>query len=710
MNTRHRPWPPAACLGLLLAAAVPPAGAAQPVPAAAASPEPVAELPAVTVTGTTDASAPAATVTRLPLAPREIPQSVTAIGREQLDQQAAATLDDAMQQAPGVVVQPYVLLTTAYYVRGLKVDSFEFDGVPVPLGGTASSPQDLSAYERIELLRGSNGLLHGSGNPAATINLVRKRPQREFAASGSLTLGSWDRRGAQADIGGPLNASGSARGRLVAAYEHRDFFYDEAERDTGSLYGITEFDLTPGTLLTVGVQYQSVHSVPNMAGVPMAADGSSLDLPRSTYLDTDWGRFNWETKRIFGSLEQRLGGGWRARLGAEYQAMDADMKYAGSFGPVDPATGDGGRLNGGAYRFRNYDRSVDVNVHGPFQLLGRTHELLFGASYANSAADQRAAQLLSGNGIPVNVYRWDPSSVPEPAVGPYALSNETHTVQKGIYALGRFKLLDPLTLVLGGRMSWWEQRAMSARFDPGSQFTPYGGLIWDISPQWSAYASYAEVFQPQTRLAFDGSLLDPVKGKTYEAGVKGELAEGRLAVSAAVFRTDLADNVQVDPDHPCAGPTCYYINGGKVRSQGFELTATGRITPFWSISAGYTFDTTKYVKDSTQSGQYTTFNPKHILRLWTNYDLPWQGRRWSVGGGVQVQSRYEVVSGGAAMRQGGYALANLRVGYRIDPHWTAALNVNNVFDRKYYQSFSSPNWSNRYGDPLNVALTLRGTF
>ncbi|MCF3997838.1 TonB-dependent receptor plug domain-containing protein, partial [Pseudomonas aeruginosa] len=118
------------------------------------------------------------TLGKVPLKPRELPQSASVIDHERLEQQNLFSLDEAMQQATGVTVQPFQLLTTAYYVRGFKVDSFELDGVPALLGNTASSPQDMAIYERVEILRGSNGLLHGTGNPAATVNLVRKRPQR----------------------------------------------------------------------------------------------------------------------------------------------------------------------------------------------------------------------------------------------------------------------------------------------------------------------------------------------------------------------------------------------------------------------------------------------------------------------------------------------------------------------------------------------------
>ncbi|HCF2344329.1 Fe(3+)-pyochelin receptor FptA [Pseudomonas aeruginosa] len=703
--TRHAPL----CLGLLLALS--PLAMA----VADARKDGETELPDMVISGEgTSASQPPGVTTlgKMPLKPREIPQSASVIDRERLEQQNLFSLDEAMQQATGVTVQPFQLLTTAYYVRGFKVDSFELDGVPALLGNTASSPQDMAIYERVEILRGSNGLLHGTGNPAATVNLVRKRPQREFAASTTLSAGRWDRYRAEVDVGGPLNASGNVRGRAVAAYEDRDYFYDVADQGTRLLYGVTEFDLSPDTLLTVGAQYQHIDSITNMAGVPMAKDGSSLGLSRDTYLNVDWDRFKWDTYRAFGSLEQQLGGGWKGKVSAEYQEADSRLRYAGSFGAIDPQTGDGGRLMGAAYKFKSIQRSLDANLNGPLQLFGLTHELLGGITYAQGETRQDTAQLLNLADTPVNVYRWDPHSVPRPQIGAYRSPGTTTTTQKGIYALGRIKLAEPLTLVLGGRESWWDQDTPATRFKPGRQFTPYGGLIWDFARDWSWYASYAEVYQPQDRQTWNSEPLRPVEGKTYETGIKGELADGRLNLSLAAFRIDLENNPQEDPDHPGPPNNPYYISGGKVRSQGFELEGTGYLTPYWSLSAGYTYTSTEYLKDSqVDSGtRYSTFTPRHLLRLWSNYDLPWQDRRWSVGGGVQAQSDYSVDYRGVDMRQGGYALVNLRLGYRVDEHWTAAVNVNNLFDRTYYQSLSNPNWNNRYGEPRSFNVSLRGTF
>ncbi|WP_377647468.1 Fe(3+)-pyochelin receptor FptA [Pseudomonas aeruginosa] len=705
-RNRHTPL----CLGLLLALS--PLAAA----VADARKDGETELPDMVISGeSTSATQPPGVTTlgKVPLKPRELPQSASVIDHERLEQQNLFSLDEAMQQATGVTVQPFQLLTTAYYVRGFKVDSFELDGVPALLGNTASSPQDMAIYERVEILRGSNGLLHGTGNPAATVNLVRKRPQREFAASTTLSAGRWDRYRAEVDVGGPLSASGNVRGRAVAAYEDRDYFYDVADQGTRLLYGVTEFDLSPDTLLTVGAQYQHIDSITNMAGVPMAKDGSNLGLSRDTYLDVDWDRFKWDTYRAFGSLEQQLGGGWKGKVSAEYQEADSRLRYAGSFGAIDPQTGDGGQLMGAAYKFKSIQRSLDANLNGPVRLFGLTHELLGGVTYAQGETRQDTARFLNLPNTPVNVYRWDPHGVPRPQIGQYTSPGTTTTTQKGLYALGRIKLAEPLTLVVGGRESWWDQDTPATRFKPGRQFTPYGGLIWDFARDWSWYVSYAEVYQPQAdRQTWNSEPLSPVEGKTYETGIKGELADGRLNLSLAAFRIDLENNPQEDPDHPGPPNNPFYISGGKVRSQGFELEGTGYLTPYWSLSAGYTYTSTEYLKDSqNDSGtRYSTFTPRHLLRLWSNYDLPWQDRRWSVGGGLQAQSDYSVDYRGVSMRQGGYALVNMCLGYKIDEHWTAAVNVNNLFDRTYYQSLSNPNWNNRYGEPRSFNVSLRGAF
>lgn len=99
-----------------------------------------------------------------------------------------------------------------------------------------------------------------------------------------------------------------------------------------------------------------------------------------------------------------------------------------------------------------------------------------------------------------------------------------------------------------------------------------------------------------------------------------------------------------------------------------------------------------------------------MLRLWGDYDLPWDQRKWSIGGGIRAQSAFSSANGAATLRRGGYALVNVRLGYLIDETRSAALNVNNLFDRRYYTGLFSPQWNNRYGEPRNLMFTVKAEF
>ncbi|RZT39411.1 outer membrane receptor for ferric coprogen and ferric-rhodotorulic acid [Cupriavidus agavae] len=671
-----------------------------------------AQLPAVKVSASAPASDLAgASLNRLTPTLRETPQSLTVIDQQRMAAQNLRSLDDVMQQAPGVTVQPYQQLTTAYYVRGFKVDSFQQDGVPVLLGSTASPPQDMAMYERVEMLRGASGLLGGTGNPAATVNLVPKRPQRAFAGEAALAAGSWNRYRGELDLGGPLNASGSVRARMVATYDDRAFFYDVADQRAANLYGIAELDLAPGTTASLGLQHQRIRSTPNMAGVPFSTTGQDLGLPRSKFLDTAWGRFDWDTTRVTAGLEHHFGNGWEARVAFNHLTSSADMRYAASNGAVNPATGAGPRLMGGAYQFDNDQNSVDAYAKGQFGLLGRQHDAMVGLNFQQTDARQAAASFVPPLAVPVNVWAWNPYGVAEPGTSAFASPGSTRTTQGGLYGMVRLSLTDRLKLLAGARVTRWKQRAPTSSADFDARVTPYGGLVFDLTPQWAVYASTSQILQPQTQLTASGDTLAPIKGRNDEAGIKGELADGRLNVSAALFRIRQSNRAIADPAYPCAGSACYYIADGEVESRGFETEVSGRIGASLNLSASYTFNTTEYLRDATAQGQaFASFVPRHIARLWADYILPFDEGRWSVGAGVQAQSAYTVKTGGVTLRQGGYALLNLRAGYRFSPKTSLALNVGNVFDRRYYQSLSSLAWNNRYGEPLSAMLTLRTRF
>ena len=202
-------------------------------------------------------------------------------------------------------------------------------------------------------------------------------------------------------------------------------------------------------------------------------------------------------------------------------------------------------------------------------------------------------------------------------------------------------------------------------------------------------------------------------GNNYEVGLKGELMGGRVNTSIALFRIDQKNRAQQDLSSLCTVGDICYLSSGKVRSQGVDAEISGEVAPGWQLFAGYTFNTLKFLDatevSSTNFGR--TVTPKHILRLWSDYRAAGRVVRVDAGRRGELPDRQLYGNAvGAGCRRAPYAVWNARIGYDINKHWSAALNVNNVFDKTYYQTIGAPGWGSFYGDPRNATLTLRGRF
>jgi outer membrane receptor for ferric coprogen and ferric-rhodotorulic acid len=217
-------------------------------------------------------------------------------------------------------------------------------------------------------------------------------------------------------------------------------------------------------------------------------------------------------------------------------------------------------------------------------------------------------------------------------------------------------------------------------------------------------------------------LLPALEGANYEAGIKGALRDGALNFSFALFQIDQTNRAQNDPANPfpCLGSptrTCS-VASGEVRSKGFETEVAGRILPNLDLFAGYTYNSTEYLKDSTDTGApslnqgspFSTFTPKHLLRVWAQYDLSVLDRRLRLGTGITAQSSFYATSGTSRLEQGGYALWNASASYALTQDWTVSLNGNNLLDKRYFDQLSNPNYANYYGEPRNVTLRVRAQF
>ncbi len=658
--------------------------------------------------------------TRFDLAPREIPQSVSIISHQRIEDQKLDDIIDVLANTTGVTSTQSDSERTEFYARGFYIDAYQFDGLPTQMVQNWSygdSGLDLALYDRVEVVRGATGLLSGAGNPSASVNLIRKHADSaELTGSVSVNVGSWGRTRTTVDVGSALNASGSVRGRVIGSYLDTDGQMDRYNQRKTLGYAVIDADLTPDTQLSVGYDYQQKRANgATWGGFPMLySDGSRTGYDESFNASPEWTYWDTTSKRAFATLQHAFSNGWKFKVGATHDETRADDKlfypayndWTTGASNFDRTTGAGISPSAGLYNTERKVTGVDGYVDGPFQLFGREHQLMAGLSYNRREYANYGDYQVGGPG-----QTWDPfasylnwtGKIGEPNWNPLALASEGTITQKAGYAAARLSLADPLKLIIGARYTDWKSEGEGA--DRAHKVTtPYAGLVFDINGTYSTYASYTEIFQPQTLKDRNGSYLDPVDGKSYEVGVKGAWFDNRLNASLAVFRIE-QDNVGQATGEPVQGSQnefAYRAARGTV-SRGFEFEVNGELAPGWNA----TFGASRYVAKDINGADINTNLPQTALKLFTSY-TPQSLQALTVGGGANWQNRiYYPVPAYGRIEQSGYALVSAFVRYRISPEFSVQANLNNLLDKKY---LSQINGYGAYGDGRNGSLTFTWAF
>lgn len=649
--------------------------------------------------------------TRLNLTPRETPQSLTVMTRQRLDDQRLTTLTDAMEATPGITVirDGVGAETDSYFSRGFAIQNYEVDGVPTNTRLDNYS-QSMAMYDRIEIVRGATGLISGMGNPSATINLIRKRPTAQAQASITGEAGTWDRYGTGFDVSGPLTESGNIRGRLVADYKTQNAWIDRFNQQSQLVYGITEFDLTEDTLLTMGFSYQRTDvDSPLRTGLPTRfSTGERSNLKRSINSAPDWSYNDHQQTSFFTSIEKQFANGWSGKIEFTHAENEFDEKFNYVMGDLNK---DGSGTSQLPVRFSGTPRqnNLDLYVTGPFSLFGREHELIGGMTLSKykestpSWGGWRYDYAGSAAGSIDNLFHWDGNSA-DPGFTESGKASIDEN-QYAAYLTSRFSVTDDLSLILGSRVINWKRDTSDRPYDApetdvkreeNGVFIPYAGVVYDLNDTWSAYASYTSIFNPQASWVTDenNKPLDPMEGKGYEIGLKGTHLDGKLNSSLALFKLQ-QDNLAIwQHDN-------VYSAEQDTTSKGIELELNGELAEGWQASAGYAYSVTTDIDDS----RINTMLPRNSVKTFTSYRLHGPLDKITVGGGVNWQSK--TGNDLHSFSQGSFAVTNLLARYEISRNLSASVNLNNVFDREYY---SSPAVSGNYGAPRNVMTSFKYNF
>ncbi|MBL8265180.1 TonB-dependent siderophore receptor [Steroidobacter sp.] len=660
---------------------------------------------------------------------RDTPQSITVMTGERIEAQNLTSLQEVLIQTTGVTVGAFNALETFYYSRGIKLEKLQFDGgAPAYTGGLGFFyTPDTATIERVEVLRGVDGMYSGAGEPGGVINLVRKRPEDVAALRVSLSGGTWDNYRAVLDGTGPLALDGRLRGRAVASYMDRGYHLDRYTTEKQIVYGTMEFDATDSTLIAVGANYEKRDDggFPAWTGLPRYSDGRLLELPREFSPAPSWAHWTFETQEFFGRVEQKYGETGVLRLNVNQIEQDSELNYLAVQGAVNPATLAGSTIYGTRADYSSIQRMLDLSASGKLDLFGRSHSYTVGMDYTALDGGQLGyvqPGFEYSNMVPINYFNYDPNAIAEPVGYVSSYYPERQQSQQGFYATVGIQLADPLRLTLGGRYGKFRYKHALKNIASGvlsrlrydeQEFIPSAALSYSLSDQWTAYVSYGETFKAQGNQLKGpppgGEALSPISGDNLELGIKGDVFQG-VTAAASVYRLIREGQGRSDPAYagqgstnPTDGTQCCFIQQGKITVEGMDLEMSGQVMPGWQVFGGYTFTQTDYV--GTATGVSTLGRtPKHQLKIWNTYQLPGRFSAVTVNAGVTSQSSayYDIYA------YGGMTLWNASVQYVLNDSWTVALSGDNLTDKSYWQPTGELDRQNVYGTPRSLTLSLRG--
>lgn len=643
--------------------------------------------------------------TGLDLSLRQTPQSVTVVTAQQIEEFELSDANQLLANLPGINVEATETDRTYYNSRGFDIINFQVDGVGQPLDwGLQTGALDTFIYERIEAVRGANGMMTGIGNPSATINYIRKRPTKTFQASASAGYGSWDNLRLTGDVSGPLNDSGTVSGRLVYAKTNSESYLDYYKVDRNVYYGVLSWDITPKLNATAGYSQQdNLADGNNWGALPLVwSDGTPIDYDVSANTGAPWTYWDTHNRISFGELSYEFDNGWTIKGIFTHRDYEDEAKLLYAYNNPDKATGLGVGAMSGIYPSTLKQDMFDIVANGYVSLFGREHQVVagFNTSKSNSLKWEAFAAFFD-----YPAYQGTTIVAPaEPAYPDAYLAEEIEDQLTRAYAAVHINIADPFKVIVGVnaidlKTTGYSYGVSEDRSE--DKVSPYVGAVYDVNPNVSLYASYTDIFDPQSESDINRHRMEAAEGKSFEAGVKSEWFDRRLYATGALFKTEqynLAEWAGYIPN----SLDSYYV-GVDTFVEGYEFEVAGKVTPSWTVNGGWT-ELSIEDKDGNDIRKYL---PRRTLKVSTTYSLP-QYRDLRLGAAYRWQSDISTTDLGTTVTQEAYSVLDLVASFKVADKLRASLNIKNAFDEKYFGSLM---WSQAFYAPSrSVMVSLDYTF
>lgn len=654
-----------------------------------------------------------ATKTETPLI--DVPQSLSVISREQLDDQMLTDIADVMRYTPGASIGQGEGHRDQITIRGQNTTAdFFVDG----LRDDVQYFRPLYNLERVEILRGSNALIFGRGGGGGVINRVTKTAQFDtIFGGGTASVDTFGSAYLSGDVN--LSASDSVAVRLNGYYEalnnHRDFY----DGGRWAFNPTASFALGPSTRIEASYEHvddsRTVdRGVPSLRGEPlMGFDNTFFGSP-----DFNLTQFQGDIVRgrFFHDFSDSLS------FNTTVQYADYDKLYQNLY-PVgfDDVAGTVS-LDG----YRDTTQRENFIVQGNLVWEGRTgilgHTLLLGYEYGDQqTGNARNDSFFDASQDDVITFPFsDPLMIPAFGFPVTVRSTQSDAEFLSFYAQEQLEIGQHIIVVGGIRYDRFDIDVIDAievadgagdgndgflsRTD--TEWSPRVGLIVKPMDNLSLYASFSRSFLPRSGDQFlsltpTDETLAPERFDNYEIGLKWDPMP-QLSLTAAVFRLDRENGTTPDP----ANPGNSILTGS--RTEGFEVQLVGELLPGWQVNAGYSYldaDERGRVVGAALANRTLAQVPEHMFSLWSRYDV---SERFGFGAGVTHQSsQFAAIDN--SVRLPGYTRVDAALYYVLSENVELQLNVENLFDEDYFPAAHN-NDNISTGEPLNARLTVRVGF
>ena len=654
-----------------------------------------------------------ATKTETPLI--NVPQSLSVISREQIDDQVLGDIGDVLRYTPGASIGQGEGHRDQITIRGQNTTAdFYIDG----LRDDVQYFRPLYNLERIEILRGSNAMIFGRGGGGGIINRVTKTAVAgETFGNGTASVDTFG----SVYIAGDANVAASdvLGFRLNAFYEsldnHRDFF----DGDRFAINPTATLELGPDTRLIGSYEYVDDDRVVDR-GVP-----SLRGEPLEGFDNTFFG----DPDANFTTLEAHI-----SRLRFEHDFSDSlsynsTLQYADYnkfYQNIYPVGFDDVANTVSLDGYRDTTQRENFIIQGNLIWRGNTgaigHTLLLGYEYGDQQTQNARRDILFANSLDdqTTIGFTDPLTIPAFTFPRFVRARNSDAEFFSVYAQDQIAIGEHVIVVAGLRFDRFEIDVVdqievndgAADGNDGflgrsdSEWSPRIGAIYKPQDNISLYASYARSFLPRSgdqflTLSPSDETLAPEQFDNYEIGVKWDPQPG-LSLTAALFRLDRENGTTPDPNDPGNS----ILTGS--RTEGFELQLVGEILPGWSVNAGYSYldaDERGRVVGAALANRTLAQVPEHMISMWNHIDVTEQ---FGIGLGVTHQSsQFAAIDN--SVRLPSFTRFDAALFYDISENVRVQVNVENLFDEDYFPAAHNNN-NISTGEPLNARFTIRANF